>query len=1114
MWFVFPGQNGSLLDQTGGSMSVIHSAQKKMSKNVSKRAARWRDAAVSTAAMIEGLEERRLMAATLTVVNPDALPSSDRVIFNYVQNPDTTTPNVVHDTQALDIENTGDAPLVISSIAISGPWQFVGAPTGGYAGTSIAAGATLPVTLQFTQRTLPAHTYNETNYTTTPNGGAVITGTLTINTNDATTPSKVVTLAGYWQQLSNQNTEPGLQTIVNLLSGYKTNINSTPIPDLTEQSTPVLYGSEVAATSWEAAIPSQQVSLQQLGAFRTEGNNAAVYWYTASNQVSNLLFNDAANQGQTLLPTLSSGANAAASFTPTGAFGFRVDNEYSTDSINVAAGNTGGGGHHFRFFPLVDASGNTVPNTYIVTMDYGTLQTENFDFNDNVFVVSNIRPATTPETPSGFTATSGASPVLTWTADSYTPVAYNILSSSTSNGTFTQLNSAPITTTTYTDTTNTGAAVYYELEAVDSTQVPVATSFPATTSSNTGPIAISDNYNAFVNQTLTFNPLLNDIDHTGTLNPATVTITAPNHGGTATVDPTNGNITYTAGATFTGNENFTYTVTDSNGQTSTPATITVQVTNPIAVPPVANNEVVTTLANNPLQINVLSVDDATTTFNPASVTITTQPSSGNVAVDPTTGLVTYTPSTNFVGGDEFQYTVADSNSATSNVAIVNINVGTEISSAKGAARTLTYNDENGTAATITINRGIADVYFDGIGTVVSTLKGKTTVAGSSLRARQITLSGTTAASVLSITGKKGGQVNLGGVSDASPLGAISAATTNLRAVGTTSLLGLSTSTHPLLETDAVTTAVPIAAAGTVNLAGVRSISLRTADAADFILGAAGVASTSLTFAGTITDTALTASVPISTIKAKAWIKSAEDIQAINALSIANLVIAGEFDPDLTLDSAGRVAALGNARIGGAVSIGGWHITGNARAISVGTVSPSWGGVQVSGNLASFSVLHSGLTSGIIAGSINTLKVAGTLSATVTTTGNLLTLQAGGLVDALIDVGTTANSVAAATAANIGTATLRTLHITGRTANSFSDSSVIADVIDSATTGPVNAANGGTPEGLAATVIKGATVTADGGVLHLSAKTLISDAALSTFLTSKGATLGTFSIDII
>jgi hypothetical protein len=1066
--------------------------------------------------MIETLENRRMLSATLSVINPSVLPGSNRLIFNYIQNPDSQVPNVTHSQQTVQLKDTGTTPLVISSISVSGPWSFVGAPSGGYVNQMIQPGASLSVTLAFTQRSLPAHSYNETNYTTSPNGGAAITGAMTINSNDSAAPSSVVTLAGYWQNVSNNNEEPGLQTITNLLAGYQTNISSTLTPDLSENSGVQYYGSEVAASSWEKAVAGQSVSVQELATYRTEGNSDTVYWYSAASQSSKQLFSIPGNQGQTLLPTLSNGSPAAASFNPTGAFGLRVDNEYSNDAINNAAGNTGGGGHHFRFFPLINSAGVAVPNTYIVAMDYGVVQAENFDFQDNLFVVSNIRPAGVPETPSNFAATNVPQPVLTWTADTYSPVAYNVYRSTTLNGTYTLLTSTPLTTTTYTDTTAPAGAVYYKLTAVDNTQNPVATSVAATTSANTGPVVSAIQLNAYSGQATTFNPLSSATDTSGTLLPATVTVTSPTHGGTAVVNTSNGTITYTPLSSFTGNETFTYTVTDSNGVTSAPATVTASVTSPINVAPVANNEVVTTLENNPIQINILNVDNASTNFNPASVHFVTNVKSGSTVLN-SDGSVTYTPSPNFVGGDEFQYTVRDTNGLTSNTGIVDINVGVEISSAKNAAHKVTYNDEDGTTATITLNRGVADIFFDGIGTVVGTVKGITTVAGSGLRARQVSLSGTTAASTLSITGRKNGQVNLGGVSDSSPLGSIAAPTTNLSATGIVSQVSAALNTGVFAP--AVTAvATPIAAAGTISLVGVRSISLRSATSANIILGSTGVANSSVVIAGAVTDTSITSTVALGTVKAASWINSNETLNSqsvtIAAPSIANLVIGGVFDAGLTLDSVGRVAALGNAHIAGTVGSANWTVTGNAHSVYLGSASTNWGGLTVSGNLASLVVATGGLTSGISAGSINSLKVAGAITTDITTTGNLLSLQAGQLIDSLIAVGTSAGSVSAATTANIGTATLGNLRLTSKAANTFNDSSVIAHTINSVTTGPVNAASGATPEGLAAVTIKNAAVTVDAGTLHLSGKTLLSDSALASFLQTKGATLGSFAIDIL
>jgi hypothetical protein len=99
-------------------------------------------------------------------------------------------------------------------------------------------------------------------------------------------------------------------------------------------------------------------------------------------------------------------------------------------------------------------------------------------------------------------------------------------------------------------------------------------------------------------------------------------------------------------------------------------------------------------------------------------------------------------------------------------------------------------------------------------------------------------------------------------------------------------------------------------------------------------------------------------------------------------------------------------------------------------------------------------------------------------------------------------------------ANIGSATLKSIKVTGTANSSFSDTSVVADVIGAFSTGPVDASNGAIAEGLAAKVIKSAKVNVDGGIVSLSGASLASDAAIASFLSAKGKTLGTFEIDIV
>jgi hypothetical protein len=73
--------------------------------------------------------------------------------------------------------------------------------------------------------------------------------------------------------------------------------------------------------------------------------------------------------------------------------------------------------------------------------------------------------------------------------------------------------------------------------------------------------------------------LANDNANGGTLNPASVTVTTPPASGTAVVDPATGKITFTAGPAA-GVVTFAYTVANTNGQVSAPATVTVTVVAP------------------------------------------------------------------------------------------------------------------------------------------------------------------------------------------------------------------------------------------------------------------------------------------------------------------------------------------------------------------------------------------------------------------------------------------------------------------------------------------------------------------------------------------------------
>ncbi len=94
---------------------------------------------------------------------------------------------------------------------------------------------------------------------------------------------------------------------------------------------------------------------------------------------------------------------------------------------------------------------------------------------------------------------------------------------------------------------------------------------------NTPPIARDDQANTRPGLSVIINPLANDTDVDGSLDPKTVEITtAPANGSTA-VNPFSGLVTYVPDGGFSGQDSFLYTVMDDSGAVSNQAEVTVEV---------------------------------------------------------------------------------------------------------------------------------------------------------------------------------------------------------------------------------------------------------------------------------------------------------------------------------------------------------------------------------------------------------------------------------------------------------------------------------------------------------------------------------------------------------
>lgn len=338
----------------------------------------------------------------VSVYNVNNWPSNTRMVFNSIANLDVVRPNVLRDTSTFKIINTGDANLLISDIATSNGSQF-SIISGDGSNITLTPGQSRDVTVKFVG--------------TGSGNNALITGAITIASNDPTDPIRTVDLAGFWQKYSEKtpggtSVEPTLAQITQMF-GYTTTIVGAG-QKMNTGGKPTAVGDEVLSAYWQAADPTGSVRVKMIAAYHRTYNSdpitgeiltaaSSVRWYAKGKSATTTrVFVHNIDENQIVLPHLSDSTTkwAEGSFKPSGVFGWKVDSLYSDDTLNPLNYDSNGvdipgTGHAFRFYPLKDAKGNLVPNTYIMAHDYTNSIYVNFDYQDNIYIVTNIKPAST-----------------------------------------------------------------------------------------------------------------------------------------------------------------------------------------------------------------------------------------------------------------------------------------------------------------------------------------------------------------------------------------------------------------------------------------------------------------------------------------------------------------------------------------------------------------------------------------------------------------------------------------------------------------------------------------------------------------------------------------------
>lgn len=185
---------------------------------------------------------------------------------------------------------------------------------------------------------------------------------------------------------------------------------------------------------------------------------------------------------------------------------------------------------------------------------------------------------------------------------------------------------------------------------------------------NDAPISINDTVDVFQGIEFNFNVGLNDLQIDGPDSNYTLFEAAKN--GLSVID-TNGNLIYTATASFTGLDSITYQLCDQAiPNLCSNAKVYFNV-NPVFKNPISNNDSLV-LATNTLaiEINILKNDSSFFGLNTDSVFFLNNLSNGSFNYDDS--VITYSPNTNFIGEEILEYYFKNNRDSTSNVSKIYI----------------------------------------------------------------------------------------------------------------------------------------------------------------------------------------------------------------------------------------------------------------------------------------------------------------------------------------------------------------------------------------------------------------------------------------------------------
>jgi hypothetical protein len=484
----------------------------------------------------------------------------------------------VHNTVTLRIKNSGAAPITVSNISFDDPSNWTTAQGVPF---NVPVGGFVDVPVQY----IETSTYSGARY-----------GKMFITSNAPNEPNAVINLGAGYQQKKEGQDELQVQWIIDSF-GFKSFVDRIPAGSYNPA------GEEIMAKYWSRADGSKPIYVRELASF-----------HGCCSQADTLRIKEKAGPAHTLLASVQHDAQDGQSYLPfksgtsqsaevqlspstSNKFYLEVNTDFEAcepDTTSQSPCSTGNL-HGLRIWPARDPYGAFIPNAYIFSMDFVGNSSVNYDYNDNVYLITNIVPETQANPDLVTTATTlapattvGGTSVFRFDVRNIKPFNasnVNFTINLPSNATFISQSNAQcnksglqISCGFGSNFMNNDQSVYVTLQATGGTSLSLSTSLSTSTTEIktnnnnvtvvlpilSAPRASNDGYTAQPNTALTVDAFSGVLTNDLYVSALTSNLYgAPRHG-TVTLN-TDGSFVYTPNAGFNGEDSFTYVVNAGDG---------------------------------------------------------------------------------------------------------------------------------------------------------------------------------------------------------------------------------------------------------------------------------------------------------------------------------------------------------------------------------------------------------------------------------------------------------------------------------------------------------------------------------------------------------------------